>query len=159
MPTTIIVRWEGPHTLQDVSESRLGRGLYFLTGRRRYEREDKLQYFGITKNSFRGRINHRHHAVQKIQRNLRVWLGHLEYPDEFDREYLEIAEGAMIYFWEPELINVKKRYRPPEPVCLVARWCKPNGEPRLKRLSIYADLPDVLWWDGEAWRVGNLRMK
>ncbi len=53
-------------------------------------------------------------------------------------------------------VNRKKLAKPPKPVCLIAWWLKPNGEVRLKRRLIYRDLLDVLWWDGEYWRTGNL---
>jgi hypothetical protein len=42
-------------------------------------------------------------------------------------------------------------------VCLFSRWLKPDGEARKNRVTIYREIPDVIWWDGEYWRTGNLR--
>jgi hypothetical protein len=69
---------------------------------------------------------------------------------------VELTEGCLIYFWGPNL-NRKKRVTPPEPVWLISRWLRPDGEARENRLTIYRELPDVVWWDGEYWRTGNLK--
>ncbi len=66
---TIIIRWEGPHTLTSVESSDLGNGLYFLSGRRRYERTDQIPYFGITKRKYRNRIKQDHQARPLYLRN------------------------------------------------------------------------------------------
>ncbi len=152
---TIIIGWRGPYTPEEVRLSDLENGLYFLSGRRRYERQDQIQYFGITGGPYRERLNHRHYPMGQISKHPNVWLGQIEYPGGFDRRHLELAEGCLIYFWKPNL-NSRKRVTPPEPVCLISRWLKNGGEARKKRLAIYRELPDVIWWDGEYWRTGNL---
>jgi hypothetical protein len=91
-----------------------------------------------------------------ITKNPTVWLGQIEYPRRFNRKHLELAEGCLIYFWGPNL-NRSKLVTPPELVCLISRWLKPDGEARKNRLAIYRELPDVIWWDDEYWRTGNLR--
>lgn len=156
---TIVIRWEGPLSLEDVAGSDLENGLYFFAGKKKYERRDQIQYFGITKNLYRNRINDRHHALWKIRSDtVSVWLGHIEYPEDFEYDVLRLAERCLIYFWQPEL-NEKGKARPSKPVCIVSRWTKPGGKVRKQRLEIYRDLPDVLWWDDdEYWRYGNLRM-
>lgn len=154
---TIIVRWEGPHTLEIASESNFGKGLYFFTGRKPYERTDQIQYFGITEGLYRRRFKN-HSAIPQVTKNLRIWFGQVEYPKRFNRTHLELAEGCMVYFWGGDrIINRRKLIYPPEPVCLISKWTKTNGDTRLNRLAIYRDLPDVLWWDGEYWRTGNLK--
>jgi hypothetical protein len=154
---TIVIGWWGPYTPEDVRFADLENGLYFLGGRRKYERQDQIQYFGITEGSYRRRLNRWHHAMSQITKNPRVWLGQIEYPRRFTRRHLELAEDCLIYFWGPNLINQKKLITPPESVCLISRWLRPDGEARKNRLAIYRELPDVLWWDGEYWRTGNLR--
>lgn len=154
---TLVISWEGPHTIESTRTSDLGNGLYFLSGRKRYERKDHIQYFGITEVPYHQRFR-KHHAIAQITKNLGIWLGQVEYPRRFDRTHLELAEACMIYFWGgDEIINRRKLIRPPQPVCLISRWTKTNGDTRLNRLAIYRDLPDVLWWDGEYWRTGNLK--
>lgn len=153
---TIVIGWQGPYTLESVYESDLGNGLYFISGRMKYERRDQIQYFGITERTYRERLRDRHHAVERVTKNRQVWLGQVEYPSRFTRGHLELAEACLIYFWGSSKLNRKKLAKPPKPVCLIARWLKPDGEVRLKRRHIYRDLLDVLWWDGEYWRTGNL---
>jgi hypothetical protein len=153
---TIVIGWRGPFTSEEVRSSDLGNGLYLLDGRRRYERRDYIQYFGITEGSYHERLNRRHHKMGQITRNRTVWLGQIEYPGRFTRKHLELAEGCLIYFWGLGL-NEKKLVTPSDPVCLISRWLKPDGGARKNRLAIYRELPDVIWWDGEYWRTGNLR--
>ncbi len=92
----------------------------------------------------------------QITKNPAVWLGQIEYPRRFTRKHLELVESCLIYVWGPNL-NRRKLITPPESVCLISRWLKPDGAARKNRLAIYREPPDVLWWDGEYWRTGNLR--
>lgn len=155
----ITIRWEGPHTLDSVESSDLGNGLYFLSGRRRYERTDQIQYFGITTRKYRNRIKHDHQALGQIREDtLGIWLGQLEYPRRVNADHLKLAEACLIYFWQPNLNKIGK-IRPSEPVCLVSRWTKTNRSVRRRRDFIRKDLPDVLWWDNEYWRTGNLKLE
>lgn len=154
---TIVIGWEGPHSLESVYESDLGNGLYFVSGRMKHERKDRIQYFGITKRPYSERLKERDHAVKQVTKNRQIWLGQIEYPGRFTRAHLELAEGCLIYFWGESNLNKNKLVKPPKPVCLISRWLKRDREVRWNRLSIYKDLPDVLWWDGEYWRTGNLK--
>lgn len=89
---------------------------------------------------------------------LRIWLGQIKYPTHFNRKHLDLAEKCLIYFWQPELNKIGK-ISPSEPVCIVSRWTKPNGDVRKNRLGIYKELPDILWWgEDEYWRTGNLTL-
>lgn len=155
---TIVIRWEGPHTRESVQSSGLRNGLYFLSGRRKYERKDQIQYFGITTQPYYKRFKNKYHAVNYVTKNLQIWLGQIEYPQSFETHHLELAEACLIYFWQPS-INNRGKIRPSKPVCIVSRWTKLDGSVRQNRLNIYKDLPDVLWWDEEYWRTGNLRLK
>jgi hypothetical protein len=156
---TIIVRWEGPHTFESIESSDLGNGLYFLSGRRRYERSDQIQYFGITtRDKYRDSIKYDHQALGHIREDtLRIWLGQIEYPRRFNVDHLKLAEACLIYFWQPNLNRIGKLW-PSKPVCLVSRWTKLDGSVRKKRESVYKELRDVLWWDSEYWRTGNLTL-
>lgn len=154
---TIVIGWWGPHTLESACESELGNGLYFVSGRMKRERTDRIQYFGITERPYCKRLKERGHAIEQVTKNRQIWLGQIEYPGCFTRAHLELAEGCLIYFWGDSKLNRRKLVRPPKPVCLVSRWLKPDGEVRLNRLAIYKDLLDVLWWDDKYWRTGNLK--
>ena len=117
---TIVIGWWGPYDPEDVRLSGLENDLYFLASRRKYERRDQIQYFGITEGPYRRRLNRWHHAMGQITKNPTAWLGQIEYPRRFTRMHLELAEGCLIYFWEPNL-NRKKVVTSPEPVCLISK--------------------------------------
>ena len=153
---TIRVHWRGPYRLEDVCESDSGNGLYLLTGKQRYERNEQIQYCGITEGLYKNRLK-QHHKIFEITRELGVWLGEVVYPQEHTRTHLEIAESIIVYFWQPNL-NERKRIYPPRPTALISHWFKKDGTPRYNQVSIYADLHDVLCWDGELWRSGNLKV-
>jgi hypothetical protein len=54
---TIDMGWWGPYTPEDVRFLDLENGLYFLSGRRKFERQDQIQYFGTTGGPYRRRLN------------------------------------------------------------------------------------------------------
>lgn len=153
---TIIINWKGPYTYDDILENREWRnGLYLATGKQKYERgENSIQYCGITEGGYSTRFKG-HHKIHKITREQEFWLGEVTVPENASRHYLEIAETLIVYFWQPSL-NERKKYTPPKPTTVINYWFKRDGKPRLNQKSVYKDLPDVLSWDGELWRTGNL---
>lgn len=157
--TTVVIHWTGPHSFWQVSQSENGDGIYLLVGKQKYERQEQIQYCGITQRQFRDRINGKHPALTKIKRDtLSIWLGEVVYPTQFDRSHLEIAESCLVSFWQPSLNELKRAYCPVRPICLVSQWFNRDGRPRLSRPPILRDLPDILWWDQERWRTGKLKV-
>ena len=156
--TTIVLRWTGPFSLEQVWGSQEGKGLYLLTGRRKYKRREQIQYCGITERPFCDRINTKHHKLAQIRDDtLGIWLGTIIYPRRFQRRHLEIAEHCIVSFWDMAL-NDTKKYYPPHPVCFISQWHTPDDRPRVNRPAILKDFPDVMWWDLERWRSGKLRV-
>ncbi|GAB2732073.1 hypothetical protein GCM10027019_09290 [Melaminivora jejuensis] len=153
---TIRVNWRGPFSLEEVCETDLGGGLYLLTGKRPYERNEQIQYCGITEGFFRSRLK-QHHKLPQIKKDLRIWLGQVVYPEQVTRTHLELAEAIIVYFWQPNL-NERKRIQPPRPTVIISQWLRRDGSPRFNQLSIYSDLHDVICWDGVLWRTGNLKV-
>ncbi|MDE7527014.1 hypothetical protein [Aeromonas salmonicida] len=155
--TTVIVDWRGPYSYTEIEEnSEWKNGLYLATGKLKYEREPSIQYCGITEGSFIGRLK-THHKVHEINREQEFWLGTIQYPVDASRYFLEIAESIIIYFWQPTLNNRKKVYAP-KPITLVNKWFKKDGSPRHRQHTMCKDLDDVISWDGELWRSGNLQV-
>ena len=113
-----------------------------------------IQYCGITEGSFYNRLKN-HGKAPLVTRDQELWLANVEYPEEATRTFLEKAESIIIYFWQPNL-NDRKKVSPPTPITLVNKWYKKDGSPRLRQHPIMKDLADVLCWDGEIWRTGNL---
>ncbi len=153
--TTIIVNWCGPYNYDDIIEDpSLENGLYLATGKLKYEREAVIQYCGITEGSYSTRFKN-HHKINEITRDQEFWLGHVTYPEEASRHFLEMAESIIVYFWQPTL-NERKKVTLSKPITLISRWFKKSGEPRYRQHSLCKDLDDVLSWDGSLWRSGNL---
>jgi len=152
---TIILHWKGPFSCEELEKkSDLRRGVYLATGKLRNKQTKNIQYCGITEGSFWTRIKN-HHKVHQINRNQEFWLAEVTYPRRFSRSLLELAESIIIYFWQPELNERKKVYQP-LPLTLVNHWFKKDGKPRLIQHTMCKELEDVLCWDGELWRTGNL---
>lgn len=155
--TTIIVEWYGPYTYDEISENpEWENGLYLATGKLKYEREATIQYCGITEGSFYRRLKN-HHKVHEINREQEFWIGEVAYPSNASRYFLEMAESMIVYFWQPEL-NERKKLSLPKPITLLNKWYKGNCTARYRQHTLCKDLADVLSWDGELWRSGNLQV-
>jgi hypothetical protein len=155
---TIILNWFGPYTFEEVlSDKESGNGLYLATGKRAYERVSKIQYCGITERGFAKRLK-THHKVNQITNDREFWLGKIEYPQNHNREILEVAEKIIVWTWQLPL-NEKKKDTPSKPTTIIHFWFNREGLPRKNQLKIYKDFKDVLSWDGEYWRTGNLKVE
>ena len=152
---SIVINWHGPVAPEEVDDYHEG-GLYVITGYKRYERNDQIQYIGITERNFSSRLD-RHHKINKVTRDRRIWVGQIVYPTEPSRTKLERAEGMLIYALQPDL-NERKKVTLPRPAVVVSHWFNAKGVPRLNRQGIFSDFPDVISWDSEHWRLGNLRV-
>ncbi|EKL5296831.1 hypothetical protein QPI28_004455 [Vibrio parahaemolyticus] len=153
--TTIIVKWRGPYGYDEIIDRPdLENGLYLATGKLKYEREAMIQYCGITEGSYATRFKY-HHKIHEITRDQEFWLGEVTYPEDASRYFMEMAESIIVCFWQPTLNDRKKLYLP-KPTTIINQWFKKNNEPRYRQHSLCKDLDDVISWDGEVWRSGNL---
>jgi hypothetical protein len=162
------IHWKGPYKIywressyalegtdeKTLKEFKDGSGIYLLTGKVKHKIKDQIQYCGIAEHSYYDEFV-RHPQIPQINRDLRVWLGRIDFPKPFTRDHLEEAEAITIRFWRPVLNKNKKSY-PSERVIIISHWFKPDGSPRLRQPEIIRDLDDVLCWDGTYWRTGNL---
>jgi hypothetical protein len=152
---TIIVDWYGAYSPEHVEENKdWENGLYLASGYLKHKQSEDVHYCGITEGSFSAR-HAKHHKLSEITRNRKIWIGEIAYPNRPKRDILELAESVIIYFWQPEL-NTRKTVNPPSPVTLINRWHKPDETPRLRQHPMCKDIEDVISWDGELWRTGNL---
>ena len=157
---TVVIQWTGSHSYEQVYYSDESNGVYLLTGKTKYERDNQIQYCGITEDYFRKRINEKHHKLMLIRPDtLSIWLGKIIYPSEFNRSLLELAEHCFVSFWQPPLNDRKTVYYPRDSICFISQWINREGQPYLRRPSIIKDLPDILWWDEERWRTGKLKVE
>lgn len=155
--TTIIVNWRGPFSYDEIeANSDWGNGLYLASGKLKYERDANIQYCGITEGSYIKRFRN-HQKVHEIVKQQKFWIGSISYPNETSRHYLEMAEWMIIYFWKPEL-NERKKMLLPNSISLINKWFKKDNSPRLIQHTMCKNLSDVISWDGELWRSGNLQV-
>ena len=155
--TTMIVNWRGLFSFDEIEENPDWRnGLYLATGKLKSRRESTIQYCGITEGSFIARLK-KHHKVHVINREQKFWIGAIDYPNEAGRLHLEMAESIIVYFWQSEL-NERKKISMSGAICLINRWFKKDNSPRIRQHPMCKDLSDVISWDGELWRTGNIQV-
>lgn len=73
------------------------------------------------------------------------------------RQHLELAEHCIISYLDT-VLNNKKLYYSPEPVCVISQWGTRDDRPRARRPAVLGRFPDVMWWDTSRWRSGRLRV-
>lgn len=157
--TTVIIKWTGAFSYEQVCSSSKQNGIYLLAGKRKYERTSQIQYCGITEDYFCNRINSKHHKLSQIKVDtLSIWLGEVVYPVSYNRSFLELAEHCFVSFWQPSLNDRKTIYYPHKSICFISQWFKQKGQSYLRRPSILTGLPDILWWDEKRWRTGNFKL-
>jgi hypothetical protein len=152
---TIVIEWCGPVSADLIADWGEG-GLYICTGRQKYQRQDHIQYIGITERHFHRRFRE-HHKLRLVKHNPRYWLGKIKHPGRLGRVGLERAESMLIYVIDPKL-NQRKKVWLPRPTAVISHWFNEHRVPRYNRQGIFAGFPDVISWDGDNWREGNLRV-
>ena len=154
---TIVIEWHGPHSPHAIPEDLDSEGgLYLFVGKQKYQKHRRLQYCGITGTSFSNRFS-QHHKLPVLSQECDVWLGKVRAPAEFEKKDLEFAEAVIVYFWQPEL-NERKKIQTPKPAVVVSHWHNSSGSPLTRQHSDIKNLPDVISWDGSAWRTANLKV-
>ena len=151
----IIVHWTGPFSFDELDSRGEAKVLYLATGRTPFQRNDQIQYCGITERTIAIRMR-RHPKLALITKNPRIWVGRLAHPHRSSRADLEATESMVVYLWGPPL-NERKKMHPPRRCIVVSHWFYPDGRPRQRKRKILRDLYDVMCWDGEFWRTSNLR--
>ncbi|OOF43376.1 hypothetical protein [Rodentibacter trehalosifermentans] len=161
-----LIHWFGPFSLDEILEnSEWGRktGLYLGIGKTKGSRNDsEILYCGISEQSYASRFKN-HHKLPFITREQEIWLGQIistPYPSNNGayKAYLKEPERLLTYFMQPEL-NDKNTILVPRAGTVLNCWFKQNGQPRKKRVSATHNLPDLISWDGNKWRSGNLTIE
>jgi len=154
----VIITWLGPFALDELSKTDDPNVVYLIAGKRRYGRNVKVLYIGLTKRTAQQRIQE--HKRNPDKANVRwdtvqIWIGYIQHPTPCDSRTLGLAEHYLIHYSAPEL-NDKKLSRPTQIACVVSQWRKPDSTPYMRKQAIHEGLPDVIWWDKSHWRCGNL---
>lgn len=153
---TYIVKWYGPFTDEEVEQHSFANGLYLITGLQKGKRIKDIQYCGITEGVLAKRLT-RHHKKDLITREREYWLGKVETDMLLLRQDLELIESLIIYFWQPQL-NEQKRKNAPAQTVVINRWYDKVGNLRRRSQHQAQQLNDVIFWDGEDWHIGNLKV-
>jgi hypothetical protein len=157
----IVIDWSGPFQSVDVAkkiaaEFELGEVLYLATGQRLYQRQDSLQYVGLSSN-LKNRFNDPTHKISTdVNKNLKIWVGEIVSHARAGRRLsrhpvahsvgVELAEWMLAYFLALHL-NVKKRKKTPrESAVLLNRWFKSDFETR-RRQRPHPEWPDFMDYD------------
>lgn len=153
---TYIVKWFGPFTDAEVEQVNFANGLYLITGYQKGKRTQDIQYCGITETNLAKRLA-RHHKKDLVTREREYWLGKIVTDIQPARQDLELIENLIIYFWQPQL-NEQKRKNPPDQTVVISRWHDKAGNLRRRTQHQAQQLEDVIFWDGDNWHTGNLKV-
>lgn len=162
----VAINWSGPYlTRREINADH--NGFYMIAGRRRYGRDNRIHYLGITTRPVRKRVNeHEYQAAGKlrlIRDGLELWIGEIAHPKKFkshnNKTVLEHTEHALIYYtyWYIDRCGFntsKTTYPPKRPITIISNWHSPMGEPVPSRPEYLGGFPDFLSWDLENWRYG-----
>lgn len=163
MLIAIVVDWYGPFSSFDEAANKLSgygldEGLYLAIGKRKGQRQKRLQYVGISQD-VKDRIDPRkHHRLKFITRDLYLWVGevasHAVAGRPRDRQpvahsiTVNLAEWCLAYFFRLPLNKKKRNNPPPRPVILINRWFQTDFEtPRRQRG--HRDWVDYIEYDPE----------
>ncbi|HGO5824190.1 TPA: hypothetical protein ACK3JW_001899 [Mannheimia haemolytica] len=161
-----LIHWFGPFRLDDILENNEWKwktGLYLGIGKLKGSRKEReILYCGFCEQSYVSRFKN-HHKLPFITREQEIWLGQVvstPYPSNNGayKAYLKEPERLLTYFMQPAL-NDRNTILIPRVGTVLNYWFKPNGQSRKRRLSTTLNLPDIISWDGEKWRSGNLRIE
>lgn len=154
---TYIVKWYGPFADEEVEQINFSNGLYLITGFQKGKRIKDIQYCGITEVVLAKRLA-RHHKKELVTREREYWLGQVVTDMLPMRQDLELIESLIIYFWQPQL-NEQKRKNAPAQTVVINRWYDKAGNLRRRSQHQAQQLDDVIFWDGEDWHIGNLKVQ
>jgi hypothetical protein len=153
---TYIVKWQGPFDDFEIEKLNAAFGLYLITGYQKAKRTKDIQYCGITEKDLSKRLA-KHHKKDLVTREREYWFGQIVSTSELQRVDLELVESLIVYFWQPQL-NEKKKKNPPEPTVVISRWYDKNKKLRRRNTHEGQNLDDVIFWDGEEWHIGDLKI-
>jgi hypothetical protein len=139
----IVVHWYGPCDPYNIDKSFGRKGIYILTGKRKYQRNTEVLYCGITESKINTYIK-RHPQLENIFSEQKAWVGNIVHPNPLKRSHLEHAEWLIVYYTQLSLNEKKRESSPREPGILISHWFKPDGSPRINQPYPIRILPDVI---------------
>jgi hypothetical protein len=154
---TFLVDWYGPFDDTEIATHELRKllewpelaenGLYAIIGKKKNQKKCRLQYIGISKNTFAQRFVN-HHAIEDVCREKSIWVGKLNLEDEALKSELELVEHALLHFSDDVPMNDKKKKSLPSRSCIViSRFWDKKGNLVPKADQCFEVVPSVIIWD------------
>ena len=155
-PVVALIEWFGPYSLEGAKEATsefdYEDGLYIVIGKLNGQRASQIQYVGLASN-LRSRLSGNHHAIHKVTKDQKLWLGEIISPRTPGRKIkvtdrmLDLAEWAHAYFLQLPL-NLKKKSKPPDrPIVVYNKWWRTDFETPHKRRP-HVQWPDIIDYNG-----------
>ena len=149
-----VIDWYGPFSsLTDANQAAKDEydgGLYLCIGQQEHDTAPpSIQYVGIAQWDMASRVNERHHALPKVKRGFKLWMGEvssLESPGRRKKQIrpsLDYAEWCMAYFLGVKINNKKTKSPPDRPITVLNRWWKKDYETPYKQRP-HPDWPDLI---------------
>ena len=157
---TYLVDWYGPFSDEEVATRSLRKvldwpelaenGLYIIIGKQKYQKKCRVQYVGISKNTFSQRFAN-HHVKSIVEREVSIWIGKIDAQDEALRSELELVEHVLLHFSGDTQLNNRKINSKPSRSCLVvSRFWDKEGTSLDMPDQCFEAIPAVLVWDKDA---------
>ena len=152
-----VIEWKGPYIdIEQIKDEDFENSFYLITGRKSLREELSIQYCGISKSrSVFKRLMDRDHKHNIIKKDKQIWIGQFSNKKHNLYKWIELSESLIIYYWGPRLNYNKKKRPPKQPIGIINRWQKINGDYRRNIAHSAQKLDDVIIYDGEFFWATN----
>ena len=151
----ISIDWFGPYNLESAAKaasSDFGAALYLCIGKRKFQKDQSLQYIGIG-NDVRTRLKNDHHKLKHVSRDRQIWLGEISTAEPSGRKLkvtpatLDYSEWAYARFFDLPLNEKKTIGLPERSFTVLNRWWHKDYE-RSRKNRPHKDWPDLIDYPG-----------
>ena len=150
-----VIDWVGPYSWSEAAAASADYedGVYVAIGKTKRQRSSRLQYVGLASN-LSSRINGYHHKLEKITRDLEIWLGEVVSPRTPGKKLkvtdrmLDLSEWAHAYFLQLPLCERKTTNPPDGAITVYNRWWSKLADDAPRKKRPHEDWPDFIEFIG-----------
>lgn len=150
-----VIDWVGPYSWSEAASASADYedGVYLAIGKTKRQRYSRLQYIGLASN-LSSRINGYHHKLEKITRDLEIWLGEVVSPRTPGKKLkvtdrmLDLSEWAHAYFLQLPLCERKTANPPDGAITVYNRWWNKRSDDTPCKKRPHKDWPDFIEFIG-----------